>query len=91
MVHEATMGDDYDYPPDDSDRTWHMHDDGTWGWGIKCDICKVEQRGDAYAHTLPKFNLHHLKRQNALGITKQSEIKEALGDRWNDPTVERRK
>ena len=28
-----------DYPPSDSNETWHVHDDETWEWGINCDVC----------------------------------------------------
>lgn len=85
---EETIVSYEDYPADDSPDTWHVHDDG-WGWGISCDDCRQVRRGDEGASTLPQFNIRHLQRQNELGTTSSSEEREALGDRWNDPTVQR--
>lgn len=27
------------YPPNDSQETWHVHEDETWDWGINCGDC----------------------------------------------------
>ena len=76
-------------PRDDHDRTWHIHEDESWGWGINCADCRGERRGADGASTLPHFNIRHLQRQNQLHTTTQGEVREALGDRWDDPTVGR--
>ena len=88
---EATLGDDYDYPPDNSDRTWHLHDDDTWGWGISCTECLGPPRKGTYRNPNrpPGAAIHHLKRQNSLSQTTREEEREMLGDRWNDPKVQR--
>jgi hypothetical protein len=27
------------FPDEAADRTWHVHSDNTWGWGVFCDEC----------------------------------------------------
>ena len=73
----VTTGDDFDYPPDDSDETWHLEDDH-WGWGILCDKCdkKPKIRNEA-----PHFNIHHLKVQNEVGMTVNEWRKDIFADR----------
>lgn len=79
-MHEATMGDDFDYPSGDHDETWHVHADKTWGWGISCDECRKPRRGSEYAHTLPRFNIRHLQTQNVLGQTVAEMERDIIGD-----------
>ena len=81
----ATTGDDYDYPPDDSDETWHQADDH-WGWGIECPDCnrKAPIRNEG-----PMLSISTLKRQNLEGRTSREEERDMLGDRWDDPKVGR--
>jgi len=78
----ATMGDDFDYPADDSDTTWHMHDDKTWGWGVNCPVCYTAPIPKTY--TGPFFNIGHLKMQNVLGKTVREMEKDVIGDRNHD-------
>lgn len=87
-------GTEFDYPPNDSDRTWHMHDDDTWGWGISCSVCLPEPRhGTARwpkgASEVPQLAIRHLRSQNATAMTTRELEREALGDRWDDPKVQR--
>lgn len=70
------MGDDFDYPADDSDFTWHMHDDGGWGMGINCEECRGVPTGRDRASTLPYFNITRLKQQNVDGVTVNEQIQE---------------
>lgn len=73
-------------PPNDAPFTWHVHDDGGWGRGAVCEVCVAERPEPAGA---PYFNIRHLKRQNITGMSSRMEEREAIGDRWNDPTIDR--
>ena len=63
-------------PPDDSDRTWHVHDDDTWGWDIHCDVCYTPRVVTPYRG--PNFAIEILKRQNREGRTSAEEEREVL-------------
>lgn len=83
-----------DRPANDSEHTWHVHDDDTWGWGTSCSVCLPEPRhGTARwpksVAERPQVNIRHLRAQNALGMTAREQEREALGDRWDDPKVQR--
>lgn len=74
-------------PPEDSDQTWHVHDDGTWGWGAICPVCTtrpIETDGK-----IVHFGIHHLKEQNRDGWTvreKQREIEDGAREDGRDIT-----
>lgn len=78
----VTTGNHFDYPPDDSDETWHVHDDGTWDWGINCSTCHTPRVPKPYPG--PYFSIRHLKAQNALGMTVREWEKDIIGDRNPD-------
>lgn len=75
-----------DQPSEDETRTWHVHDEGGWAWGVVCDVCRVERPSPPPG---PFFNIKMLQKQNATGMSTRMEEREALGDRWNDPRIGR--
>jgi len=75
-----------DYPPDDCDTTWHVHDDKTWAWGINCELCSSGQR---IRNQAPMLAISTLQRQNIEGRTSREEEREMIGDRWNDEKIGR--
>ncbi len=78
----VTTGDDFDYPSDDADKTWHMHDDGSWGWDIRCPVCYTPRVVKPYPG--PYFSIRHLKAQNAVGMTVREWEKDIIGDKDPD-------
>jgi hypothetical protein len=74
-------------PPDDSPKTWHVHDDEGWGWGISCDECYT--RPDWIGKETVHLAISELKKQNKDGMTTREMEREILGDRWDDPKVQR--
>lgn len=74
-------------PAHDSDQTWHEHVDGTWDWGINCLVCCKGRSFDVVP--FEGMNIEHLKMQNADGMTVRELEREAIGDRWDDPNVNR--
>lgn len=62
------------YPADDSDKTWHVHDDGSWDWGINCEVCHSGRSFDVVPYE--NFNIERLKEQNAEGYTVNEMVQE---------------
>ena len=73
-------------PSSSETKTWHVHDDDTWEWGVVCEVCRVPEPVPSPG---PYFNIRQLQKQNESGISSRMEEREALGDRWDDPKVGR--
>jgi hypothetical protein len=62
-----------EYPPEDCQYTWHVHDNGSWAWGATCGECVAppmpKYRG-------PAFNIKRLKADNAGGYTQRELARE---------------
>lgn len=54
-------------PGDNADETWHVHDDGTWGWSIHCGVCYVPPR--PMGSDGPYWNINWLRQSNEAGTT----------------------
>jgi len=74
----VSMGDGDDYPPEDSEDTWHVHDDKTWQWGVNCEVCHTPKLPKGYDG--PYFNIRHLQTQNVLSVTTAEMEKDIIGD-----------
>ena len=67
-------------PKDDESRTWHVHDHGSWGWGVRCEGCPSLPLGGVKGDKVVHFNLRHLKQQNQEGWTIREAQKKIEGD-----------
>ena len=67
-----------EYPSDDCQDTWHIHENSSWAWGINCDDCHTAP--DWHGYDGPNINIMHLKRQNAEGRTTAEEVREVLSN-----------
>lgn len=64
-------------PGDDEVRTWHVHDNESWQWGVSCWYCKPDEYV-AEGKTV-HFNIYHLRQQTREGWNvkqKQKEIED---------------
>ena len=73
----SDVGNPHGYP-DEPCPTYHIHDDGGWEWGAVCGVCvaSVEPAGAKG----PYFNIYHLRRQNALGVSTRQEVADVLSN-----------